>query len=106
MLHSETRPNGATAPSIAQQRQAAYTAASLPTRPTVAGRGQSWRTWAIAASLGLLVGMTGTVAAYNNLAPLAGARQVRNAIVTTQADGAEWFLVAGWAVPIPKAGGQ
>ena len=98
----------------AEQRAEAYRAAQQPGLPPIwppikPPAVKVWgkvRQWALAALLGLLLGAGGMWTALDQYAPLAGAVAVRNGIVVSEVDGPRYFLVSGWAVPIPKADGQ
>lgn len=101
-----TRDNAHPRPAstIVERHRDAY--ARSATRVARPGLWAKLRPWLAAVALGLAIGASATWAVSTQFSPLAGAVAVRNGIVVDELDGARYFLVTGWAVPLPKAPGQ
>jgi hypothetical protein len=104
MIHN-LKQNGATAPSIAEQRAAAYRAESLPSKPTAARKPDLWRAWLVAGALA--GGLTAAGLGYA-LVPAVPSTAVRQVFVDVDGNGTLDLLLYGEVVlnsgPLAQSG--
>lgn len=101
MIH-DLKTNGATRPSIAEQRQAAHNAPSLPSAPVKAAR--KLPAWVLPL-VGLAVGAAAAFGVSYELMPVK-ATPVERVFADVDGDGAPDLIVSGMVIFAPKSDGQ
>jgi hypothetical protein len=100
MLHN-VQTNGATRPSIAEQRAADYRAATLPSAPTLSRRRENLRAWLLAGACALAGAGAALGLAYQTMPIKATA--IERTFADIDGDGQPDFIVSGWVIFAPKA---